>query len=74
MFLVHNHLENNFFLGNKKAMFYNLKQYYELIHDNVFNYLPLTFHIKNGTNDIQYKRFQMYYNKRAAYIAKQEKE
>lgn len=52
-------------------MFYNLKQYYELIHDNVFNYLPLTFHIKNGTNDIQYKRFQMYYNKRAAYIAKQ---
>lgn len=28
--LMHNHLENNFFLGNKKAMFHNLKQYYEL--------------------------------------------
>lgn len=44
------------------------------MHDNVFNYLPLTFHIRNGTNDIQYKRFQMYYKKRAAYIVKQQKE
>lgn len=26
--LCHNHIENNFFLGNKKAMFHNLKQYY----------------------------------------------
>ena len=69
--IVHNHLENNFFLGNKKAMFYNMKQYYELVHDNVFNYLPLTFHIRHGTSDIQYKRFQQYYKRRAAYIAKQ---
>ena len=26
---VHNHLENNFHLGNKKALFYNMKAYYE---------------------------------------------
>jgi hypothetical protein len=25
---MHNHLINNFYLGNKKALFYNLKQYY----------------------------------------------
>jgi tubulin polyglutamylase TTLL1 len=29
--LIHNHLQNNFYLGNKKALFHNLKQYYQLI-------------------------------------------
>lgn len=69
---MHNHLENNFFLGNKKAMFHNLKQYYELCEDNVFNYLPLTFQIKDGIKDMQYKRFVHYYRRRANYIKKQE--
>lgn len=55
-------------------MFHNLKQYYELRGDNVFNYLPLTFHIKNGLKDPQYKRFTHYYKRRAAYIKKQENE
>jgi oligoribonuclease NrnB/cAMP/cGMP phosphodiesterase (DHH superfamily) len=44
--LVHNHLQNNFFLGNKKALFYNLREYYEKIGEDIFNYVPLTFHIK----------------------------
>lgn len=26
---VHNHFEKNFYLGNKKALLYNLRQYYE---------------------------------------------
>lgn len=26
---MHNHLENNFHLGNKKALFYNMRAYYE---------------------------------------------
>jgi len=34
----------------------------------------LTFHIKKGTKDLQYKRFVMYYKKRQAFIKKQEKE
>jgi hypothetical protein len=42
---VHNHFEFNWMIGNKKAMFYNMRQYYELIGGDVFNYLPLTFHI-----------------------------
>jgi hypothetical protein len=25
---VHNHLEHNYFLGNKKCLFYNMKTYY----------------------------------------------
>jgi len=59
--LVHNHLQNNFFLGNKKALFYNLKDYYNRIGEDVFEYVPLTFHIKQGFKDSEYKRFLMYY-------------
>jgi len=29
-FRVHNHLESNWNLSNKKALFYNLKAYYEV--------------------------------------------
>ena len=70
---MHNHLENNFFLGNKKALFYNLKEYYELIGENVFDYVPLTFHIKKGMKDPEYKRFIAYYNRRKSIIKKEEK-
>ena len=71
---MHNHLSNNFYLGNKKALFYNLKQYYELLDKNVFHKLPLTFHIKKGFKDIQYKRFVAYYKRRQANIKKAEKQ
>ena len=27
---MHNHLETNFYIGNKKALFYNIKRYMEL--------------------------------------------
>lgn len=59
---VHNHLENNFFIGNKKALFYNLKTYYDLVGKNVFEVVPLTFHIgEEGTADPTYKEFIKYY-------------
>ena len=38
-------------MGNKKALFYNLKRYYDLQKKNVFKIIPLTFHIKDGIND-----------------------
>ncbi len=44
-FKIHNHLEANWNLSNKKALFYNLKAYYEVIKDNPFDYIPVTFHI-----------------------------
>ena len=43
---MHNHFENNEFLGNKKALYYNMKAYYERNHLQVFDYLPVTFHVK----------------------------
>lgn len=69
---MHNHLTHNFHLGNKKALFYNLKEYYELTSGNLFQTIPLTFHIKTGFKDLQYKRFVAYYKKRQTYMKKQE--
>jgi hypothetical protein len=49
--LLHNHLPQNGLLGNKKAMFYSLREYYRLLNRDVFSTVPLTFHIQNGTQD-----------------------
>ena len=37
---MHNHLENNWNLSNKKALFYNMKAYYESFKDDYSKYLP----------------------------------
>jgi len=60
---VCNHLEGNVHLGNKKAMFYNLKIYYESIGKNPFDFIPLTFHIKEGIGDKEYEKFSEAYHK-----------
>lgn len=48
---VHNHLESNFYIGNKKALFYNLRKYAELKGFDLFSIIPMTFHISRGTQD-----------------------
>lgn len=55
--LLHNHLEANFYIGNKKALYYNLKRYLELKEENPFNILPLTFHITKGVEDSEFSKF-----------------
>lgn len=47
-FKMHNHLFENYYIGNKKALFYNLRKYYEFTKENIFDYVPLTFHIIKG--------------------------
>jgi hypothetical protein len=59
--IIHNHLPLNGVLGNKKAMFYILKEYYRLINKDVFEVVPLTFHIRK-INDDQFKAFVEKYN------------
>lgn len=44
-------MENNYHLSNKKAIYYNMKVYYEAIGKEYHAHLPLTFHIKEGLND-----------------------
>lgn len=61
---MHNHLENNWNLSNKKALFYNMRAYYETIDQDYSKYLPLTFHIKQGIKDKEYERLVEYYNNR----------
>lgn len=60
-FKSHNHLGNNFHIASKKALFYNMRSYYEAIGENVFNYLPLTFHVINGLEDKEFDKFSDYY-------------
>lgn len=48
---VHNHVQRNYVLGNKKALFATMRKYYEAHEKNVFEYLPLTFHIQSGLED-----------------------
>ena len=55
---VCNHVEGGAQLGNKKALFYNLKAYYECLGKNPFDYIPLTFHISKGLIDPQFDSFK----------------
>ncbi|CAD8048946.1 unnamed protein product [Paramecium sonneborni] len=60
---IHNHIERNYHLGNKKAMFHNMKKYYELTKQELFLHLPITFHV-SGVKDKQYQQFVEYYNQK----------
>jgi tubulin monoglycylase TTLL3/8 len=53
--LLHNHVEQNYFIGNKKSLFYHMKRYYQLRKLDVFQVLPLTFHVTKGLEDSQFK-------------------
>jgi hypothetical protein len=54
--VIHNHLEFNWHLGHKRALFFNLKNYYESLNLNVFDYCPITYTIKD-LDDIEWQRF-----------------
>ena len=69
---MHNHLENNWNLSNKKALFYNMRAYYEAIGDEYSRYLPLTFHIQNGVNDGEWEKLVEYYYKKTDEIKESE--
>lgn len=60
---IHNHLTHNWNLYNKKALFMNLKIYYEAQKINPFEYIPMTFHV-TSKNDKEFARFQEEYQKR----------
>lgn len=47
-------MENNYHLSNKKALYYNMKIYYESMGQDWCSVLPLTFHIKEGPSDKEF--------------------
>ena len=61
-----NHLEDNFHLSNKKALYYNIKQFYESLNMDPYGALPVTFHIKNGTDCSSFLEFLEYYKSQEA--------
>jgi Tubulin-tyrosine ligase family len=54
---IHNRLECNYHLSDKKYLYLNMKKYYSAINENVFDYLPLTFHIEKAEDDINFMEF-----------------
>jgi tubulin--tyrosine ligase len=67
---MHNHLINNYVIGNKKALFNTMANYYTEAGLQVFDFLPLTFHIEQGMEDQKYFEFLKYYHRRAKEITK----
>lgn len=61
---IYNRLEFNQHLNNKKALFFNMKNFYKYCQDpdhdqiDVFDVLPLTFHIKQGLSDPVFHEFK----------------
>jgi hypothetical protein len=60
---IYNRLEDNFHLSNKKALFWNMWEYYKSMDKSPWNALPVTFHIENGLNDPEYLKFLNYYQR-----------
>lgn len=40
-----------------------MKNYYEALDQDVFDNLPVTFHVKDGLDDPEFQRFKEYYEK-----------
>jgi tubulin---tyrosine ligase len=55
-------MEANYHLSNKKALFWNMTQYYKRLGRNPFDNLPLTFHIETGTTDQEWAKFKNYFS------------
>ena len=54
---MHNRLEFNCNLSDKKYLYMNMKKYYHAIGENVFDYLPLTFQIEKSEDDNSFLDF-----------------
>ena len=59
---IHNRLENNDCLSNKKELLQTMKNFYLAIGADVFETIPLTFNVKDE-NDEEFKEFLKYYKK-----------
>ena len=59
---MHNKLEFNQHLTNKKGLYRSMKNYYEAIGANIFEYIPLTFHIQQGESDPEFINFIKAFN------------
>mmetsp|Transcript_21579 Transcript_21579/g.24433 ORF Transcript_21579/g.24433 Transcript_21579/m.24433 type:complete len:443 (-) Transcript_21579:953-2281(-) len=61
----HNHVDNHIHISNKKALYMNMRLYYQQQGWDVFEILPLTYHIQDGTHDPEYHKFLKVYKELA---------
>jgi hypothetical protein len=54
---LHNKLECNYNLANKKALYLNMKRYYSARGMDYLRSLPLTFHVSHGETDPEFVQF-----------------
>ena len=54
---VCNKIAGNFHLSNKKGLYYNMKTYCEALEKDVFEIIPLTFHVLSA-EDLNYRKFE----------------
>ncbi len=59
---IYNKLEDNYHLSNKKALFLNMRFFYEAFGADPFDALPMTFHVKSGLQDPEFVKFKQYYD------------
>lgn len=60
---MHNKLECNFHLSNKKGLYENMVAYYSAIGIDPFTKVPITFHIKQGVKDEEFVKFEQFFLK-----------
>ena len=60
--LLYGKMEANYHLSNKKALFWNMMNYYKKLRRDPFDCLPLTFHIESGDTDPEFYNFTNFFN------------
>jgi hypothetical protein len=58
---LYNKMEDNYHLNNKKAMFLNMRNYYEAMGKDVFTAVPVTYHVKEGLEDPEFLKFKTHF-------------
>ena len=48
---IYGKLEYNYQIANKKALFHNLRKYYVSRGQNIFDFVPKTFHVHTSVAD-----------------------
>ncbi|OMJ67300.1 hypothetical protein SteCoe_35572 [Stentor coeruleus] len=59
---MHNKIEFNQHLTNKKGLYQSLKNYCEALNLDLFDFVPLTFHVTLGEKDPEFARFVETFN------------
>ena len=59
---MHNKIEYNQHLTNKKGLYLSLKSYCEALELSLFDFVPLTYHVKVGEKDPQFLKFVEEFN------------